>query len=154
MVYRQFYRQIDATLGAEEKTRLDALFVPEPESRFTPWNTLKQEPGRPTLTHLKVWLDRQIWLAGYRLGPPVLVGIPAAKIQHFAAEARTLDAARMLEMEPRKRLTLAVALIHVQSARVLDDLADMLIKRLSVIHQKGKEALADHHARHRQRTDG
>ncbi|MBK1724955.1 transposase [Thiocystis violacea] len=154
VVYRQFYRQIDATLGAEEKTRLDALFVPEPESRFTPWNTLKQEPGSPTLTHLKVWLDRQVWLTGYRLGPAVLVGIPAAKTQHFAAEARTLDAARMLEMEPRKRLTLAVALIHVQSARVLDDLADMLIKRLSVIHQKGKEALADHHARHRQRTDG
>lgn len=83
----------------------------------------------------------------------MLDSIPDVKIQHFAAEAKTLDTARMLEMEPRKRLTLAVSLLKVQSARVLDDLAEMLIKRMSAIHQKGKEALADYHVRNRQRTD-
>lgn len=153
VLYRQFYQQVDTMLSIEEKTSLEALLVPEPESRFTPWNTLKQEPGSPTLTHLKLWLDRQVWLAKYRVGQQALAGIPAVKIQHFATEAKTLDAARMLEMEPRKRLTLAVALLKVQSARVLDDLAEMLIKRLSSIHQKGKAALADYHAQNQQRTD-
>lgn len=153
ILYRQFYQQVDATLSTEEKACLETLFVPEPESRFTPWNTLKQEPGSPTLTHLKVWLDRQAWLTQYRIGLQVLADIPAVKVQHFAAEAKTLDAARMLEMEPRKRLTLAASLLRVQSARVLDDLAEMLIKRLSVIHQKGKDALADYHVRHQRRTD-
>lgn len=152
-VYRQFYQQVDATLSVEEKASIEALLVPELESHFTPWNTLKQEPGNPTLTHLKVWLDRQVWLAKYRVEQEVLAGIPDAKIQHFAAEAKTLDAARMLEMEPRKRLTLAVSLLKVQSARVLDDLAEMLIKRMSTLHQKGKAALADYHARNQQRTD-
>ena len=59
----------------------------------------------------------------------------------------------MLEIEPKKRLTLAVSLLKVQSYRVLDDLAEMFIKRLSIIHQKGKEALADYHARNQQRAD-
>jgi hypothetical protein len=157
IVYRQFYQQVDARLSVKEKASLEALLVPEPESHFTPWNTLKQEPGSPTLTHLKVWLDRQVWLAKYgaQRAPEqqVLEGIPDAKIQHFAAEAKTLDAARMLEMEPRKRLTLAVSLLKMQSARILDDLAEMLIKRMSSIHQKGKAALADYHARNQQRTD-
>jgi len=153
VLYRQFYQQVDTMLSLEEKTNLEALFIPEQDSRFTPWHTLKQEPGNPTLTHFKIWLDRQVWLAQYRIGPQVLAGIPDVKIQHFAAEAKTLDAARLLEMEPRKRLTLAVALLKVQSARVLDDLAEMLIKRLSTIHQKGKAALADYQARNQAHID-
>ncbi len=52
-----------------------------------------------------------------------------------------------------KRLTLAASLLRVQSARVLDDLAEMLIKRVAAIHQKGKVALADYQERNRQRTD-
>ncbi|MBA2658447.1 MAG: Tn3 family transposase [Nitrosospira sp.] len=153
VLYRKFYQQVDATLNTEEKTLLETLFIPEPESRFTPWNTLKQEPGSPTLTHFKIWLDRQAWLIQYRIGSQALGDIPDVKVQHFAAEARTLDAARMLEMEPRKRLTLASSLLRVQSARVLDDLAEMLIKRMSVIHQKGKDALADYHIRNQRRAD-
>jgi hypothetical protein len=39
----------------------------------------------------------------------------------------------MLEMESRKRRTLVTSLLRVQSARVLDDLAEMLIKRLSAV---------------------
>ena len=153
VLYRQFYHQVDAALSAEEKARIEMLLTSEPDTRFTPWNTLKQEPGSPTLTHLKIWLDRQAWLAKDHIGDKVLNGIPDVKIKHFAAEAKTLDAARMQEMESSKRLTLAVSLLKLQSARVLDDLAEMLIKRMSAIHQKGKEALADYHTRNRQRAD-
>lgn len=132
---------------------MERLFLPEAESRFTAWNILKQEPGSPTLTHLKHWLDRRVWLAKYSVGEQVLKDIPDVKVKHFAAEARTLDAARMLEMEPQKRMTLSVCLLQVQSARVLDDLAEMLIKRMSALHQKGKEALAQYRLRHQQRAD-
>ena len=153
VVYHQFYRHVEAALTDEEQACIDALFVPEPETRFTPWNTLKQEPGSPTLTHLKLWLDRQAWLAQFRIREEGLAGIPDVKVKHFAAEARTLDAARMAEMEPRKRRTLAASLLKVQSARVLDDLAEMLIKRLSSLQQKGKDALTEYHLRNQQRTD-
>jgi hypothetical protein len=153
VLYRQFYHQVDARLSAEEKNRIETLFIAEPESRFTPWNTLKQEPGRPSLMHLNVWLDRQAWLAHYQIGQQALAEIPEVKIQHFAAEARTLDAARMLEIEPQKRLTLAVSLLKVQSTRVLDDLAEMFIKRMAIIHKKGKEALVAYHSRNQRRAD-
>jgi hypothetical protein len=172
VLYRQFYQQVETSLKPAEKTALETLFVPDSQSqagksqagksqagksqaetRFTPWNTLKQEPGSPTLTHLKVWLDRQDWLTTYPISASALASIPDVKIKHFAAEAKTLDAARMLEMEPRKRWTLAASLLKVQSAHVLDDLAEMLIKRMAAIHQKGKEAQADYQARNQQRAD-
>jgi hypothetical protein len=80
VLYRQFYQQVDTLLSQEEKTRLDTLLAPGTESRFTPWNQLKQEPGSPTLTHLKVWLDRQAWLTDYPIRPEVLQGIPEVKM--------------------------------------------------------------------------
>jgi TnpA family transposase len=152
-LYRQFYRQVDGALTAEEKAALQGLLVPEPETHFTPWNQLKQEPGHPSLTQLRRWLERQDWLAQYRIRDKVLAGIPDVKVQHFAAEAKTLDAARMLAVEPQKRFTLAVSLLTVQAASVLDDLAEMLLKRMAALHQRGREALETYRAVHRQRTD-
>jgi hypothetical protein len=152
-LYRQFYRQAAGALTVEEKTALAKLFVPEAESRFTPWNQLKQEPSNPTLTHLRRWLERQVWLAQYRVRSEILAGIPGVKVKHFAAEARTLDAARMLAVEPEKRFILAVSLLTVQAATLLDDLAEMLLKRMAAIHQRGREALETYRATHRQRTD-
>jgi hypothetical protein len=76
-----------------------------------------------------------------------LSGVPDVKVKHFAAEARTLDAARMQALEPQKRLALAVALLATQSAQALDDLAEMFIKRMMRIHQRGKGALAEYRER-------
>jgi len=59
----------------------------------------KQEPGNPTLTHLKALLGRQVWFQ-YQSGQQALADIPDVKIQHFAAEARTFYAVRMLEIKP------------------------------------------------------
>ena len=87
------------------------------------------------------------------LVPDLFAGVPHGKIKQFAAEAKTLDAARMREMLPRKRYTLATALLCIQSAQALDDLAEMLIKRMLAIHQQGKEALQQYHLEHQARTD-
>ncbi len=56
-------------------------------------------------------------------------------------------------MAPRKRYTLAAALLLTQAAQALDDLAEMLIKRLLAIHHKGKEALQAYRSKHQARTD-
>jgi TnpA family transposase len=60
----------------------------------------------------------------------------------------------MLEMSPPKRYTLAATLIELQNARVLDDLAEMFIKRMLRIHRHGREALALDRLKHQERTDG
>ncbi len=79
--------------------------------------------------------------------------IPNVKLKHFATEAMSLDAARMKELEPQKRYTLAAALIATQSARTLDDLASMFIRRMQKIHVKAKEALDKYREEYQARTD-
>jgi len=60
----------------------------------------------------------------------------------------------MQELEPQKRYTLAAVLVRTQMSRVLDDFGQMFIKRMMRIHRRGKEALALHHLKHQERTDG
>ena len=153
-VARAFYRQVHERLSSDLQVKLDALFVVDPATQRTPWHTLKRDAGNPTLTHLKQLADRLTWLQTQNDGAPALAGVPVAKVTHFAAEAATLDAARMLELPPAKRYTLAVALVARQTARTLDDIAEMLIKRMQAIHKSGKDALLAYHATHLDRTDG
>jgi hypothetical protein len=49
----------------------------------------------------------------------------------------------MLEMEENKRLALA-ALVRQQIARCLDDIVEMVIRRMRKAHARAREALADY----------
>ena len=154
-VNRGFYTQVYDALGTEGRQHIDRLWAtPGAEARTTAWNTLKHDTGSPTLTHLKALLDHHTWLAAHQLPGHGLSSLPAAKLEQFAAEARSLDAARMQALEPHKRYTLAAVLLQTQWSRVLDDLGQMFIKRMMRIHRRGKEALALHHLKHQERTDG
>ncbi len=59
---------------------------------------------------------------------------PTLRSKHVAAEAKTLDARRMLALEPVKRSTLATAFLHVQTAQAHDDMAEMFLRRTQQIH--------------------
>ncbi len=154
-VNRALYRRVHDAIGTEGRSAIDALLAePNAESRNTRWDALKQDARSPTLTHLRELLERQRWLARER--PPIALNtlLPEVKIRQFALEAKSLDAARMQEMTPAKRYTLAETLIELQNARVLDDLAEMFIKRLMRSHRHGREALALDRLKHQERTDG
>ena len=154
-VNRGFYAQVFGSLGEDGRRRIDRLWVePGAEARTTAWNTLKQDSGSPTLTHLKELVDHHNWLSDQQLPTSVLGGLPTTKVNQFEAEAKSLDAARMQELEPYKRYTLAAVLLQSQLSRVRDDLGQMFIKRMMRIHRRGKEALALHHLKHQERTDG
>jgi hypothetical protein len=154
-VNRGFYTQVYDALGAEGRQQIDRLWAtPGAEARTTTWNTLKQASGSPTLTHLKALVDHHQWLSAQQPPGHVLSGLPTAKMEQFAAEARSLDAARMQALEPHKRYTLAAVLLRTQRSHVLDDLGLMFIKRMMRIHRRSKEALALHHLKHQERTDG
>lgn len=60
----------------------------------------------------------------------------------MASEEKTLDAARMVEMDPNKHY----ALLFVQPAPVKDTIGEMLVKRMMSIHTKGNESLERHRA--------
>jgi TnpA family transposase len=153
-VNRRFYASVSATLGAQGCEQIDRLLESDQPGRRSLWQSLKIDPGAPTLNQLRLLTARFKWLKGLQLSPKNLfAGIPQTKVRHFALEARSLDAGRMAEMEPNKRYTLAAALIHQQMARCLDDLAEMFIKRMRKAHQRAQQALADYLWQHQARTD-
>ncbi|MGK7897742.1 MAG: DUF4158 domain-containing protein, partial [Xenococcus sp. (in: cyanobacteria)] len=152
-VDRAFYRQVRQHLNQEFCQNLDSLFVTAESSSKTLWLELKQDPGKPILKNLKALIWRLKWLDELNVYQNALKHIPNVKLKHFATEAMNLDAARMKELEPNKRYTIAAALIATQSARTLDDLASMLIRRMQKIHTLAKEALAQYREEYQARTD-
>jgi TnpA family transposase len=148
-----FYQQVNALLTLSNRQHIDALFEITSDATSTLWNGLKQDVGNLTLTHLRSWIERLQQLQQLQFGQAALIGIPEVKVKHFAQEAMTLDAARMKQMEPSKRYTLAVALLSVQYARTLDDLAEMFIKQMQQMHHKGRTALAEYRVEMQPRTD-
>ena len=67
--------------------------------------------------------------------------IATTKIQHFAAYARTLDAAEFQDILLPKRRTLLLSLIYQSQVKIRDNLVPMFLKRLATIHNRGKERL-------------
>ncbi len=57
-IHKQFYHQVFTSLSESDKIALDSLFEPHPLKKRTPWNDLKQNPGRPILKNLTVLVER------------------------------------------------------------------------------------------------
>ena len=150
---RAFYYQVRQNLSQESCKNLDSLFIISEAASYTPWHELKQDPGKPILKNLKALVWRLKWLSQLNTYQDALSHIPNVKLKHFATEAMSLDAARMKELEPYKRYTLAAVLIATQSASTLDDLASMFIRRMQKIHVKAKEALNKYREEYQARTD-
>jgi len=152
-VNRLLFQQVTEAIGTEGQVILDQLFTVDTTTRQAPWNQLKADPGRPTLTQLRHLVARLQWLTPLNVGAGALASLPAIKVQQFATEALSLDAARMQRLPPAKRSTFTAALVHGQVAQTLDDLGEMFIKRLRSIHHKGAAALEDYRRRQQGRTD-
>src|SRR6202051_2077389 len=52
-VNRSYYTRISQALDSQTKTGLDALFEKTDGDRRTPWDTVKNEPGQPTVKGVK-----------------------------------------------------------------------------------------------------
>ena len=153
-VNRALYQRVCDTLGVEGTRFLDGFFVTDDqEAGSTPWHILKQDAGPATLTQFRALVERLHWLTTKNIWAEALATIPTVKVEHFAAEAKSLDASRMQHMRAQKRYPLAAALISMQVARTLDDLGEMFIKRMQKIHQRGKQALDEYRRHHQNRTD-
>jgi TnpA family transposase len=152
-IHKQFYKQVFTLLNGEDKSIINALFEALPINGKTQWNELKQEPGKPILKNLTYLINRWQWLEKINVGKQILSQFPDVKVKQFAAEAVTLDAARMKELEVNKFYTLAIAFIKIQASNTLDDLAEMFIKRMLKIHQKGIEALKLERQKNQARTE-
>jgi hypothetical protein len=134
-VNRGIYSRIYSALGEKRRQLIDKLLEVEAAAKRSLWNQLKLDAGAPPLTHVRAWIDRLRWLKSFNLDAIQLLDeIPAAKVRDFAVQARSLNAARMLEMEPHKRYTLVLTLIRQQTAQCLDDLGELLVKKVRRSH--------------------
>ncbi len=153
-VNRAYYSLISQAFDAQIKTRIDSLFEKADGTRQTPWDTVKNEPGQPTVKGVKRFLENAEWLKGQIVNPKTLAGIPVVKLQRLALEARGLNASRMKEAKPDKRYAFAAALIQRQRARALDDAADMLIRLVRRMQNTASEKLLLLQSAHLQQSAG
>lgn len=63
---RGLYRQVYEKLSPEARTVLDQLFVVPPNAYLSPWEMLKQEPGSPTLMHMRTLIDHLFTISEQR----------------------------------------------------------------------------------------
>lgn len=149
----QIYCSIYSRAEAREYLIVENLLKTDPISKKSSWNQLRQDPGKPTLKELKELVDRLLWLREINQFNDPFKKIPYAKIRHLALEANTLDVARMRAVSAPKRFALAVALIKFSLAGVVDDLCDILIRKMNKINNKAKEKLENYLTENLNTTD-
>ncbi len=152
-VNRHIHRQIFAELGDKGRSLIDALLKVTPAKSKSDWEMLKRDPGKPTVNNLRQLVTQMEWVRTWYMDLKALKDLSDAKLRNFAAEAKSLDAARMQEMEPHKRYALAMSLVKIQVSRRRDDLGDILVKRIQGIHSKAKLALQEYRTKHQSETD-
>jgi TnpA family transposase len=153
-INRRYFQSVWVTLGEQRRHLIDDLLLAESAGRRSLWQKIKLDPGAPTLKEFRLLIERLKWLKSLCLHEAELFAtIPPVKIRHFAREAASLDAARMLEMEDEKCCALVAALVQRQIARCLDDLGEMIIRRMRKAHAQARTALADYLWHHQPDTD-
>ena len=154
LVNSRIFETVLKRLSLSEREELDTLLEvgtnPQKKSLFF---AIKQLPKRSSLMHLQDLLDHIVKLSDTVGSNQHLQDIPYAKIKHFAAEAKALDAAEIKKFSPPKRYVLILSMIHRARIQARDDLANMFIKRISQIHRRGKDELERLRIKFRQKTE-
>ncbi|MEG3845405.1 Tn3 family transposase [Microcoleus sp. herbarium19] len=153
LVNQKLFSLVLSRLSQEYIQRLDNLLDSHPVQHRSPYNDLKQLPKRPTRNHLNDLLTHLIWLDSFGEVKPYLESITEAKIQHFAGEAKALDAAEVKDIGQNKRITLLLCLIYSAQVQARDNLVSMFLKRMRIIHNKAKEELERLRQKHLETTE-
>ncbi|MFJ2034280.1 Tn3 family transposase [Streptosporangium sp. NPDC087985] len=153
-VNETFFTLAHSRMNPEEQARMLAMSQANPVTGRSDHDRVKQAAPRATVSRLRTHLDHLAWLDG--IGGATgswLAGIPTAKVAHFAAEARALDAAEMRDFGEVKRIVLEACLVHQARVRARDDLVTMLCKRMNTMHTKARERLQEIQAEQRERNE-
>ena len=141
LVNQGIFQTILQQLNPKQIQILDQLTEPQPQAYQTPYNSLKGLPKKATLRHLQELIDHLEWLLTLTDFEEILKDIPSAKIKNFYALAKSLDASEIKDFTPQKRYSLLICLIHRAKIKARDSIAEMFIKRIAKLHQKGKDRL-------------
>lgn len=152
-VQTALYQSIDKQLTPSQRQWLDKLLVTDLPVRRTLFNQLKKAAKKTSKGHLEMLLDQVRWLDTLPSCDDLLNAVPATKLKHMAERASVLDAADMRDFVPAKRYTLILSLIRQMRVRARDDVAEMFIRRIGVVHKRAREELQAIQARQRELSE-
>jgi TnpA family transposase len=153
VVNRGYCRRIAAAMPPAARERLAALLAVPAGATRSGWDRVKTDSPRPSPQRMREHLAHLAWIREQAFADEAFAGVPDRKLRQFAAEARSLGAADLGRMVESKRLALMAALLRSQVAHALDDAAEMFVRLTTRMHNRAREALEEHRARHAVETD-
>ncbi len=134
-----FHATIHGRISDTERGLLVGLLTVNESSRRSRFDDLKRPSGAATLSRFKEHLARLAWMDVLGSTDSWIKDVPAAKVAHFAAEAKELDAADMRKLGEQKKVVFLACLLHVAKTRGRDELATMYCKRLARVHKQARD---------------
>lgn len=147
------HERIAQRLGQSQREWLDRLIESDLEARQTLYNRIKRSAKKASRKHLDLLLGQLAWLESLPDCDALLEGVPETKLRHMADSAAVLDAGELKSYRPAKRHALVLALIRRMRVRARDDIAEMFIKRISLIHKHAREELEKTKAQQREMSE-
>lgn len=147
-----YFASISQALSPKARKLIDELLQAKEGSRFTGWQTLKREPGRPTNKEVRTYLQhiRMLQQLADQLPP---IDVPVPKLKQFRTMARAYDASELAELTKDKRYALAAIFIRAQYAKTLDDAAELFIKQVRGLENLAQQKLIAYQLEHAKRAD-
>ncbi|WP_436778293.1 Tn3 family transposase [Yinghuangia sp. YIM S09857] len=152
-VNRGVFAAVSGRVPGDARARLLRLLVVDPAVRRSQFDRLKDPAKAATVGKLKARLAHLAALDAIGPTGAWLVGVPMAKVGHFAGEARLTDANDMGKVGEAKRLSLLASLVHTLRISARDEVTDMFCKRMAVIHRRGRERLEELREAHRAESE-
>lgn len=151
--YQTLFCGVHAGLSETDRVVLDTLFRVVGGCRTSPWNDLKTDAPKATLGGLRELLKRYDQLSALAGNQNLLRTIPIVKRHQLALEGMSLDAASMVDLESKKRYTVALALIERQLASAIDALCDVFCKQMMKVQHLADTELEDYLTANQDKTD-
>ncbi|TAM33193.1 MAG: Tn3 family transposase [Nevskiaceae bacterium] len=134
-------REIAGRIPSNLRLTLLSLLKTGNAGSLSQFNSLKLAGKGISRNQLNVLADHMQWLETFGDIDAIVEGINESKIRFFGGIAKHLDAGSMKDFNEPKRLACMVSLIHTMRVRTRDQLADMLTRRMGVIHGKASKEL-------------
>jgi TnpA family transposase len=147
------YYTVSKIIPKDTQEQLEKLLKSNPETKRSPWNQLRQDPGKITIKEIDAALERLQWIRSLDFPSDPFASIPYVKFRHFAMEAKSLNANRIDSISLPKKTVLLAAMVKSALARITDDIVIMMTKKMRKIHYSGKARLEEYLEKNKNNTD-
>jgi TnpA family transposase len=110
----------------EQRSKLEALLVPDEKTWYTPLDQLRRSPTRHSAPALVNALNRLVKVRSLGINTLNFSGIPASRLKALARHAATIRVQAIARMPFERRIATLLAFIHTLEALATDDTLDVL----------------------------